>query len=192
MTDLLLAGFADPVRDSQAVFRAVMEAVARPGRVQVVAGPPIAPAPLDRATAAVLLTLTDAETPLWLDKPASAAAAWVAFHCGAPNVAAEAAHFAVVVTDGADAAMGRFAVGTDEAPEESATVILQVSGFGSGETVRLRGPGLAGEETLAVAGLPAGFRAAWAANRRLFPRGADVILCAGDRLAALPRTVEVR
>jgi len=42
-----------------------------------------------------------------------------------------------------------------------------------------------------VAGLPPGFLAEWEANRALFPRGVDVILCAGDHLAALPRTVRI-
>ena len=35
------------------------------------------------------------------------------------------------------------------------------------------------------------FVAAWAANRARFPRGVDVVLCAGDRIAALPRSVTI-
>ena len=45
-----------------------------------------APAPLDPATAAVLLTLVDNETPLWLDPAVAAARDWLAFHCGASIV----------------------------------------------------------------------------------------------------------
>jgi hypothetical protein len=42
-----------------------------------------------------------------------------------------------------------------------------------------------------VDGAPLGFLAAWQANRARVPRGVDVILCAGERLAALPRTVAI-
>ena len=185
MTDLL-AGFGDPVRDSQAVFRSVMDAMARPGRVHEITGPDMPP--LAGATAAVLLTLVDGETPLWLDEGAAAAWDWIAFHCGAPRAAAGAAQFAVVL---GTAALEAFSAGSDEEPEGSTTVILQVEALGRGDALRLKGPGLAGEEVLAVTGLPAAFASFWQTNRRLFPRGIDLILCAGNRVAALPRTVEI-
>lgn len=180
----LLPAFADPVLESQAVFRAVLDAMARPGRLHTVAAPATPPPPLDRATAAVLLTLVDAETPLFLG--ADAAGEWVAFHCGAPCVEPALAHFAVCLETPPFAALS---AGSDEEPERSATLILQVAALGEGDRFLLRGPGLAETATLAVRGLAPGFGAFWAANRRLFPRGIDVILCAGDRLAALPRTV---
>ena len=44
---------------------------------------------------------------------------------------------------------------------------------------------------LTVEGAPEGFLAAWARNRGRFPIGVDVILCAGDRLAALPRRTAI-
>lgn len=187
MTDLL-PGFADPVRDSQAVFRVVMDAMARPGRIGRVAAPLAPPPPLARATAAVLLTLIDGETPLWLDPRAAGAWDWVRFHCGAAPAEPEAAQFAVAL----DPLMPeRLRLGSDEEPEDAATVILQVAGFGQGQALRLSGPGLAAESALTVEGLPPGFVGAWEANGRLFPRGVDVILCAGDELAALPRTVRI-
>ncbi len=44
---------------------------------------------------------------------------------------------------------------------------------------------------LHVDGLPADFIAQWAANHALYPRGVDMVLCAGDRLCALPRSVQI-
>lgn len=81
--------------------------------------------------------------------------------------------------------------GTEEEPQRAATLILQVAGLSAGAGWRLTGPGIAAEHRLAVAGLPAGFAAAWAANGARFPRGVDLILCAGARLAALPRTTRI-
>jgi alpha-D-ribose 1-methylphosphonate 5-triphosphate synthase subunit PhnH len=43
-----------------------------------------------------------------------------------------------------------------------------------------------------VEGLAPGFVAEWAANHARFPRGIDLILCAGDRLAAFPRTLMIQ
>src|SRR5215469_15200282 len=84
---MLAPAFADPVRASQAVFRAVMDAMAHPGTIVATDELTRAPQPLGLAAAAVALTLLDYETPMWLD-PALAqspdVAAWLRFHTGAP------------------------------------------------------------------------------------------------------------
>ena len=82
---MLRPGFADPVLDSQACFRAVLDALSHPGRIATLAALD-SPPPLDPATAAVVLTLVDAESPLWLDDAAGAARDWIGFHCGAALV----------------------------------------------------------------------------------------------------------
>lgn len=181
-------GFADPVLESQACFRAVLDAMARPGTIHAVTAPADPPPPLHRATAAVLLTLVDADTPLWLDAAAEAAWGWIAFHAGAPQAPRAAAAFALALTP---MGLTGFATGTDDGPEEAATLILQVSALGAGQALRISGPGLAAHARLRVDGLASGFVAEWAANRRLFPRGVDLILCAGDRLTAFPRTLMI-
>ncbi|MEO9188910.1 MAG: phosphonate C-P lyase system protein PhnH [Acetobacteraceae bacterium] len=180
-------GFADPVAEAQHCFRAVLDAMARPGTIHEV-GRLDPPSPLCPASASVLLTLVDHETPLWLDPFAEAARDWIAFHAGASFAAADKAAF-LLARDLPDLATLR--QGTDEAPEDSATVILQLAGLGAGARFRLSGPGLRLPAIFAVAGLPSDFVAQWAANRAGFPLGADLILCAGTRLAALPRTVTV-
>ena len=185
-------GFADPVLDSQRAFRAVLDAMAHPGRIVTLAGLD-APPPLAPATAAVCLTLLDFETPLWLD-PAAATAdvvAYLRFHCGAPLVdAPPAARFAVIAQWPRMPGLDVWEAGTDERPDLSATLVLQVDGLTGDRGARLTGPGIAGEARLEVTGAP-GLWPMLRANAARFPRGVDVMLCAGVRLAALPRTTRV-
>jgi alpha-D-ribose 1-methylphosphonate 5-triphosphate synthase subunit PhnH len=171
-------GFADPVGDAQTTFRAVLDAMARPGRLCAAGAGLRPPAPLDRATAAVALTLVDQETTLYLDLEMLAAAKWLAFHAGSP-----------IVPDHATADFILAAACPDEAPEDSATLILQVAALGVGTAYRLAGPGLAEPTILRATGMPDSFVAAWRRNHALFPRGVDTVICAGEILTALPRSV---
>ncbi len=183
----LLPGFADPVGGAQESFRAILEAMSRPGRVLRAGAGLNAPEPLHPATAAVLLTIADADTPVWHDAGATAEA-WLRFHAGCPIVGSPSeAGFVLACHDAPR--LDAMRAGTDEAPEASATLILQVQGLREGEGWRLRGPGIATEHRLRAEGAPGWFAAAWEAQRRGFPRGVDVILCAGDRIAALPRGI---
>ena len=188
MTAPLTAGFADPVLDSQRCFRSVLDGMARPGRIHTVSGV-IPPAPLCSAAAAVLLTLADHETPLWAHADFAPARGWIAFHCGVPD-AADPARAVFALSMGLPDLAG-FNPGTHEAPETSATVIVQLPSLTGGAPLRLRGPGLRDSVLLAPVGLPADFVIVWRRNRGLFPAGIDLILCAGEELAALPRTVAI-
>lgn len=184
-----LPGFADPVAQAQATFRAVLDALARPGTIHRVGEGLAAPAPLDPATAALLLALVDTDTKLHIAGDCAAATDWLVFHCGtAPCPDAAAAGF--VVSRGMPD-LGNLATGSDEAPEESATLVLQVAAIGTGVAFTLAGPGLKAPATLRAEGLPADFVARWAANHALFPRGVDLVLCAGTALAAIPRSIAV-
>jgi alpha-D-ribose 1-methylphosphonate 5-triphosphate synthase subunit PhnH len=194
MSGALALGFASPVRDAQAAFRAVLAAMAEPGRIVTPAAPAAPPSPLPAAMAAVALTLVDADTPLWLDAAARAgeAPSWLRFHCGCRIVADPAeASFAFCTESAAMPPMHCFATGTDEYPDGGATLVVAVHALGAGPALALSGPGIAGTTSLRVAGLPPGFVADRAANHRLFPRGVDTILVAGGMLAALPRSTAV-
>lgn len=185
-----LPGFADPVLESQAAFRAVLEAMARPGTVRAAGAGLTPPAPLGPAAAAVLLTLVDGETKLFLAPDFAPARDWIGFHCGAVSVAMPGA--AAFVLADALPDLAALDAGSDESPDASATIILQVAALGSGRTLVLSGPGLREAASLEVSGLPEDFPALWAANHALYPRGIDLILCCGTMLAALPRSVHVK
>ena len=189
MTALDRPGFADPAAESQGCFRALLDAMSRPGTVNRAGTALRPPEQLHQATAAVLLTLVDADAPLWLDPALAGAWDWIAFHCGAAAGRRDTAPFACAASMPTLAGLHG---GTDLAPEESATLVLQVPGLGGGDAFVLSGPGIETETAVEVAGLPGDFVAQWAANGAAYPRGVDLVLCAGDSLCALPRTCRVR
>ncbi|HEY6831938.1 MAG TPA: phosphonate C-P lyase system protein PhnH [Pseudolabrys sp.] len=178
---------------SQAAFRAVMEAFARPGEIRTLRQV-AAPAPLAPATAALVQALADYETPVWLDPAfadASAVSGWIRFHTGAPIVKdARDATFALIADPLALPDFASFAVGTEDYPDRSTTLIVQVDRF-EGPALTLSGPGIKGTRSLAAAPLPDDFADRLQANRELFPRGVDLVLVAGAQVAALPRSVRL-
>lgn len=187
-------GLADPVLDSQRIFRGVLDAMSHPGRIVALAVDDAAHDVLYPATEAVCLALVDFETPLWLDAAGRTAdvMAHLRFHCGCPIVDEPApARFAVVADPRVMPELDRFDSGTDEYPDRSATVIVQVDTLSAGAGRRLTGPGIESEARLDAPGLPERFWEGLRANHGRFPRGVDVLLTAGSRLAALPRTTRV-
>ncbi len=188
----IAAGFQNPVFESQASFRALLEAMAHPGRIVAISAEADPPPPLNSASFAVVLTLCDHETPLWLDNAASTPgiASSLRFHCGARLVEDPGQAAFALCADSLPELQG-FARGTADFPDRSATVICQVASLGEGASYRLRGPGVEGIASLRVAGLPQYFASQWAANRALFPQGIDLILTQGRNLCALPRSLAI-
>ena len=70
-------------------------------------------------------------------------------------------------------------------------MIIQTRRLANGSGRSLTGPGIERETLIEAHGVPPAFWDAFRRNHALFPRGIDVILTAGDRLAALPRTTRV-
>jgi alpha-D-ribose 1-methylphosphonate 5-triphosphate synthase subunit PhnH len=192
---MLAPGFSDPVLASQAVFRTVMEGMARPGTIAAIDIALTPPAPLGIAAAALVLTLLDFETPFWLDPMLAAAPevdGWLKFHTGAPRAADSAsAAFALVAKPVATPGFDAFELGSIEYPDRATTLVLEVETLDDGDAFDLSGPGIKESRSLAAAPLPADFADRMAANRALFPRGVDIVLTCGRRLAALPRSVQL-
>jgi len=189
----LMPGFADPVHDTQAVFRTLLDALARPGTIGTVdaALPAVAgsESSAGRAACAALLALADDSTPIWLASPDAALGATLRFHTGASLADAPAdAAFAYVHDSAALPRLAAFAQGEPETPELAATILIRVDALTGGAPITLSGPGIESTATIAPVGLPASFwleRAALAAN---FPCGVDCYLVCGDDLVGLPRT----
>jgi alpha-D-ribose 1-methylphosphonate 5-triphosphate synthase subunit PhnH len=188
-------GFAEPVFAAQSVFRAIMDAMARPGTVHGIGADAGPPAPLNAVAAAVALTLADADTPVWLDSDLTrneAVRGWLSFHTGAPfaEMAADAT-FAIISNPATVPPLSGFALGTQEYPDRSTTLIVQVETLTDGPELTLAGPGIKKTQTIAPRPLPGHFEMQWRENNALYPRGIDIILAAPDAVACLPRTTRI-
>ncbi|MEO9528503.1 MAG: phosphonate C-P lyase system protein PhnH [Roseibium sp.] len=192
----LAAGFPDPVHDAQGCFRALMDAMARPGtRRKSETGPLNPPAPLTPVATAIALTLFDYDTPVWLDRPlmtSDAVKTFLRFHTGAPIVSEPVdAAFALVSAPVAMIPLAAFNQGSAEYPDRSTTVILTGQDFANPAQVTLRGPGIKDTVSFATGPVPPVFWDQVTANARQFPRGIDLVFAGRSEAAALPRSTRI-
>lgn len=181
----LSGGFTDPATQSSHAFRSVMEAMARPATIHDITGAQ-PPAPLSSAAGAVLLTLCDTDTPVYLAGAADCEAvrSWLSFHTGAPLTDAAHCMFAVGTWE-ALSPLSTYPIGTSDYPDRSATLIVECSTLTStGAT--LSGPGIRDCAQLSLPEI-----AAFQSNGARFPLGLDFIFTNEDRVAALPRSTRV-
>jgi alpha-D-ribose 1-methylphosphonate 5-triphosphate synthase subunit PhnH len=186
------AGFASPALDSQRVFRGTLEALAHPGRIVRVESNATPPSGLHHSAAAIALALLDQDTRLWLSPSFSGTAgAYLRFHTGCA-VVGDCAQADFALADAREMPpLEAFASGSEEYPDRSASVIVQVEDLSAVGGWRLSGPGIEQTARLAVRGLAPEFVAQWGRQRRAFPRGIDVYLACGSLLCGLPRTVRI-
>lgn len=188
------AGFADPVFGAQSAFRHALDAMASPGTIVELDATPEGAGPLDPATVSLCLALVDHETPLCLGEGAARQTVYdyMRFHCGCPVVkSTREARFVVALAAEVVPSLDTLNLGTDQQPDLSTTMILQVPALGGGDGVRLTGPGIETENRLVVDGVPAHFWRERKLQESLFPRGIDVFFTCGARLAALPRSTAI-
>jgi alpha-D-ribose 1-methylphosphonate 5-triphosphate synthase subunit PhnH len=186
---MISAAFADPVLQAQSTFRAILDALARPGTVQPLDETVAAPAPLSAGAAAAALTLCDHDITVLR---ANDVAEWLRFHCGCPLVEnLRDAAFAFVGDIENLPPFEAFNLGTAEYPDRSTTIVLQVESFESGIDLAFEGPGIRGRKFFRAEPLPADIAERLVANRALFPRGVDLLLATRNAVAGLPRSVRI-
>jgi alpha-D-ribose 1-methylphosphonate 5-triphosphate synthase subunit PhnH len=204
------------VAHSQQVFRAVMDALARPGTVHRLPDGVAAPSAL-----LPVLALADLGTPACVLADAGEWADVVRAMTSAPAAALAQAQLVAALRPVTGDELASLRTGTAEAPENGALACLSVAGLrplpdgdgadgigtraasgdgvgdgagdGAGATggrrLRLSGPGIPGTRDLLVTGLPPGFVAVRRELTGGFPAGADLLLVSPDGdLAGLPRT----
>jgi alpha-D-ribose 1-methylphosphonate 5-triphosphate synthase subunit PhnH len=191
-TQRLAPGFLDGVHDSQQAFRAVLDALARPGQVRTI-GPTLPGVALGGALARLLLSLSDDETPVWWQRADVDLPEWLRFHTSAPEASRfDGASFAVLTDLSQMPTLADFASGTVASPEFSCTVFIELPALEGGPELAWRGPGIEAVQSVGLPGLPDDFWSQWQANHAAFPQGVDIVFTCGDQALGLPRTTRVR
>lgn len=177
------------------LFRSILAAFSKPAVAIELAACPPCPAPLAPAAAAVLLSLSDYQTPVWLSPSLDTdpVRKFIRFHTGA-SIAGHPGEAAFAVLDIRETAacIDAFPLGSDEYPDRSASLVLQTPGLSAGLKVHVEGPGLKDHAVLSVAAADAAFWQRVQANSALFPVGLDFIFTSGRAIAALPRSMSVK
>lgn len=178
----------------QAAFRALLEAMARPGTVGRVEpherGGPFA------AALALLQALVDHEVSFAVVPDLETAREPLLRYTGSRAFPPGRADF--LLCHGAGVAEGLRAArsGDLEYPDRGATVLAMVASVGdapgAGERLRLAGPGVPGSIDVWVDGFTAEHRSLFAERNRAVPNGVDAVLVAADgRFTCLPRYTRI-
>lgn len=191
----IASAFADPVHEAQAVFRQLLEAMSHPGFIVGVETTSEQPGVMGEAMTALALTLLDNDTCVWLDATlaeSASVAEYLRFHCGSRLTQSPGdADFALIGSVESLPRLERFAPGTAQYPERSATILIELTHLTGGPATVLEGPGIATKRDFDPVGLPDWFWSAWAVNHGAFPLGVDLVLTCGAELCALPRSTRV-
>jgi alpha-D-ribose 1-methylphosphonate 5-triphosphate synthase subunit PhnH len=206
---------------SAAVFRRLLDAMSRPGSIEVIPVPDaLAGIPeggdlagvlpvngesyhYNRYALGALATLLDRETTFalgwaggWIERETSLSR-WLERFGGSRMERPSIADYALCLDGRSGALLGDLCQGTEAAPEDSATAFICVSDMigepkQGGTMLELRGPGIRETATITVWGLPNVAQEAIVATRRAYPLGVDVILI--DRqgqCVGIPRTTRM-
>ena len=184
---------SESARKSQQTFRAVLDSMARPAKVNrlPVAGP--------RGGAwdgilSVAECLLDHEVSYWVSPGLEGG---VEPELGRATRSRKAAlgEARFLLARGTEAArcIAAASIGSIEYPDEGATLLVACDSLSQGPVqLRLSGPGVPGFRCLNVAGAPAGVFRALTERNRDFPLGVDLALVSTDcAVACLPRSCSI-
>ncbi|MDR2455435.1 MAG: phosphonate C-P lyase system protein PhnH [Deltaproteobacteria bacterium] len=192
--EALSGAFLDPPMGAQKAFRLALAAMSRPATIIEADARPLfgGRPPVSPLLAALLLTLIDGRTPVYLTPDLKKASEWLAFHAAAV-IAEEPDEAAFVVSSTLSALppLASLSQGLERYPDRSATV-LAGSDLGSpGLAVWASGPGLKEPRLAGDLGLDDRFVGQWEDNHAAYPLGVDVFLASDKALAALPRSTKL-
>jgi alpha-D-ribose 1-methylphosphonate 5-triphosphate synthase subunit PhnH len=185
-------GFGDVISASQTVFRCGLTALSRPGTLVNVNSDAYAPLGMGAAANALLLALLDQDVSLYIPPRQADAANFFRFHTGCALTTNPCdADFLLFGAEDTLPNLAELKNGDEYSPDQSATVIREVTELQSGKGLRLCGPGIQGETWLYASQLDTHFIDQWRELNQRLPRGVDFFLTCADQLSGLPRTTRI-
>ena len=195
----------DPVFDAQEHYRLLLDAMARPGKINILPRMQITTPPqLTSAAALVGFALLNADVSFFVaGSEPEVPTRYLLVNTSARPVDAHEADFVFATGAASPMLVESMKKGSLPYPEEGATLILDVPALatepqglghgGSGLALTLQGPGVAGQCILFVRGLNATLVEGLQQSNIEFPLGIDLILTDGDgRMACIPRSSRIR
>jgi alpha-D-ribose 1-methylphosphonate 5-triphosphate synthase subunit PhnH len=177
----------DPVHDTRACFRALVDAMSRPGIV--------AESPTEPADHAVFATLVDHEVSCFTPDETLRT---TLENEGRLTEADRPEACIVHAPDPAECPVGDLTKGSLKEPSHGATVVYRVEDLaqepetGQTETTLvISGPGVQGHRRLGIDGFAPTDAQALADAQSSYPRGVDAVLTTDRAIAALPRSVDL-
>lgn len=188
----LYTGFDSSSYQSQATFKAILNATSEPGKLITLDNYNFTWDNLNAATVAILLTLCDHDSTVYLNQEYATQPNLksLAFHTQAKTVPESHANFVVIHHQPTQQELDNLNLGTDLSPEESSTVIVQVDDFSEGNLLQLRGPGILHKREINLP-LSETLHHYFKMQRNHFPKGADFIFTYENHLIAIPRSTSV-
>ncbi|WP_420548153.1 phosphonate C-P lyase system protein PhnH [Curvivirga sp.] len=189
-----IPGLQDPVHSSAEVFRVLAKVMSEPGTVEELTEICGHPDELLKAASAAILTLADMDTSLYLsselDSPISRG--FLTLHTGVKIVdSANQADFVIATQDTDISQYQDLPVGDPQYPDQSATLIIQVSNIRGSKKVTLNGPGIENIKQVQMPDLPDSFFSWRDMKNSLYPCGIDIIFASNTELMAIPRTTKL-
>lgn len=187
-------GFSEPVHQAQHVFRRLLDAMSRPGKLQQLDAFP-AFGDAGAAATQILLALADHSTPLWLSaafKHDETLLANIRFHMTSPMVEESQDAIFSLISGHEQIALASFNLGDEAYPELSTTVLVEVESLTEGRMFRLSGPGVKGSHDIHIQGLSDDLLKSLLERDVRDMLGVDVVLTCGQALMTLPRTTSVK
>ena len=184
----------DEVFDAQQHFRLILDSMARPGKINIIPAIEIdEPTGFNNASALIAFALLNTDASFCTTK-GKAVAAFIALHTSANKAELQNADLVFVTGLEESDFIAQLKTGTLPYPENSATIIADVT-FISNEPISnslqitLKGPGVKETETVHVAGLNAAILDELKEQNFEFPLGIDLILTdSRNRMICIPRS----
>ena len=193
----------DQVFDAQEHYRLLLDAMARPGTINVLPRMSLtAPPALTGAAALVGFALLNADVSFYADgEAADVVTRYLVVNTAAKPESPDKADFVFAAGTASEALLADMKKGTLPYPDEGATLVASVETLASEAqalggkpylALTLEGPGIAGKRTFFVTGLSPELVAGLRQCNQEFPLGIDLILTdPGHRIVCIPRSSRV-